>query len=179
MKCTSCNKGKLVNHFLEPFLPTKRCSNCKGNFLYLQDYLKWKEQSSIRDEVGDFEIEATESNRALLCPESGNLMIKYRIAASTEHRLDLSPSRNAIWLDHGEWELLKNSGLSLKLNEIFTDVWQRKVREAKTTDMLEELYQKQFEENFEQIKAMRSIVQSSNHKAEIIAYLISDDPYRV
>ncbi|MFT5611914.1 MAG: Zn-finger nucleic acid-binding protein [Arenicella sp.] len=56
----------------------------------------------------------------MVCPVSGRLMTKYRISKDIDHRLDLSPTASVIWMDKGEWGLLKEKGLAGKLNQIFT-----------------------------------------------------------
>ena len=181
MQCTSCKQGKLVHAYLDALFPCHTCEHCGGNFIYLADYLRWIENNKDPKFVcnQDAALHADESERALLCPKTGSLMLKYRISKNTEHRIDLSRAINAIWLDKGEWELLKREGLAGKLNEIFTDVWQRKVRQAKSADVFDALYAEHFGENYEAVKAFRSLLQGMPNKSDVIAYLVSDDPYSV
>ncbi len=147
----------------------------------LTDYLRWMEINDNPEFVNasDIVVQADETSSAMVCPKTSVLMLKYRISKDTEHRLDLSPSINAIWLDKGEWALLKNQGLAGKLNEIFTDSWQRKIREARTSETLRLLYEKKFGENYAEIKTFKTMLDGLENKSEVIAYLISDDPYKV
>ena len=54
------------------------------------------------------------------------------LSGCSSNRLDLCAGCDEAWLDGGEWELLKAMHLSNQLPAIFTDVWQRKVREEIT-----------------------------------------------
>lgn len=105
-------------------------------------------------------------------------MLKYRISSNTEHKLDLSPAINAIWMDKGEWDLLKSEGLAKQLNAVFTDTWQRRIRQAKTEDVLQAMYEREFGDRYQDIQAFRKRISDMPNKAEVIAYLVSDNPYR-
>lgn len=180
MKCTSCKQGDLRPIRLDDLFPAFECEYCKGNLVFIHDYLRWMENN---DQVGftantdDNCVEAEETSKAMICPKTGNLMLKYRISAKTTHRIDLSPSINAAWLDEGEWELLKSEGLAGKLNHIFTDAWQRKVREAGAAETFKAMYAREFGENYEAIQALREAIKDMPNKSEVVAYLICDDPY--
>jgi Zn-finger nucleic acid-binding protein len=144
--------------------------------ILLGDFLRWQELNPESDfdveaEVG---VVAEETTRAMICPLSGTIMTKYRISADTEHRLDLSPTINAVWLDKGEWSLLKEKGLAKKLNQIFTNHWQRGVRDTETSEMLDELYARRFGGQYEQIKAFKNVIEQMENRSEIVAYLLSD-----
>ncbi len=39
-------------------------------------------------------------------------MRKLRLSTTTEHRIDYSASVAGVWLDKGEWQLLKEEGLA-------------------------------------------------------------------
>ena len=180
MKCTSCKEGTLTPAYLDDLFPCHTCSHCGGNLIYLNDYLRWLENNTNPEFTADLDtaVSAEETAKAIVCPKTGSIMLKYRISKDTEHKLDLSPAINAIWLDKGEWELLKQQGLAGKLNEIFTDTWQRKIREAKTADVMTAMYEKEFGDNYEAIKTFKALLENMNNKSDVIAYLVSDDPYK-
>ena len=56
-------------------------------------------------------------------------MLKFRIAGETSNKIDVCQSCDEAWLDEGEWELLGALKIQHKLNSIFTDPWQRNIRE--------------------------------------------------
>lgn len=145
----------------------------------LTDYLRWKDQLTqpLQCSVGG-EVEVQETKSALICPVSGVLMIKYRISGQTPHRIDLSHSVNGIWLDKGEWELLKQEGLVDKLNHIFTDPWQNKLRAEQTKETLGAVYAKQFgDADYTKLKEIREWLQQNPKKAYMLAYLVAENPY--
>ena len=104
-------------------------------------------------------------------------MTKYRISADTQHRLDLSSTANAIWLDKGEWDLLKKKGLAAKLSEIFTEHWQKEIVDTQSAKMMEELYQRKFGDQYEKIKTFKNMMDNMQDSSEVIAYLLAEDPY--
>lgn len=176
MKCSSCKNGNLEQSYFEGLFACHSCSSCGGDLILLGDFLRWQElnpkaELSVEAEV---DVVVEDTSRAMLCPLSGTLMTKYRIAADTEHRLDLSPSINAVWLDKGEWNLLKEKGLADKLADIFTDHWQRGVREEESSEVLEDLYERRFGGHYEQVKAFKSVLKSMSNRQEVVAYLLSD-----
>ncbi|MCW5211638.1 zf-TFIIB domain-containing protein [Desulfobulbus sp. TB] len=181
MKCTSCKKGSLIPAYLDQLFPCHTCSHCAGNLVMLSDYLRWLEDNENPDFIhaSDAVVEAEETSSVMICPKSSALMVKYKISQHNDHRLDLSSAINAVWLDKGEWELLKKEGLAGKLNEIFTASWQNSVREAQISDTLTMLYEKKFGENYEKIKIFKEMIDKMERKSEVIAYLIAEDPYKI
>ena len=180
MKCTSCGNGTLNSSYLEPQLPCYQCSNCSGNFLMISDFLRWKETNDIvQPQDSNCTIEAEETSKAMICPKTGTLMTKYKISKDTDHRLDLSPSIDAVWIDKGEWELLKEEGLANNISAIFTDHWQRKVRDEETADIFSSLYQRKFGGYYSQLQAFRKTLDTMDNRSEALAYLMAEDPYKV
>lgn len=180
MKCPSCKTGNLLHTYLEDMLPCCTCNQCGGDWVLLGDYLRWKEvlPEAVKQLTGDAQVVAEDSKRALTCPVTGTLMLKYRILGHTDHRLDLSPTVNGIWLDKGEWELLKQEGIADKLNRIFTDPWQKQVRADSTRNTLSAVYAKQFgEADYAKLKDIRMWLQDNPKKAYMMAYLLAEDPY--
>jgi len=142
----------------------------------LSDFLRWKESNEpTTDNVA---VEIQETSKAMVCPKTGRLMTKYKISKDIEHRLDLSPSINAVWIDKGEWELLKENGLATKLNNIFTNHWQHEIRSQESADIIKALYKEKFGENYAALKEFRERLNSMSARSEALAYLMADDPYK-
>jgi len=177
MKCTSCGKATLNSSYLEPQLPCYNCPSCGGNLLMLTDFLRWKDNNSVEATQNTIHIEAEETSKAMICPKTGGLMTKYKISKDTEHRLDLSPSINAVWMDKGEWELLKEHGVANKLNSIFTDHWQDDIRSGESSDIMSAIYENKFGEHYAEIKAFRELLLKKEYRSQAIAYLMAEDPY--
>ena len=177
--CPSCRQGNLQYNRLNDSLLCQTCDHCGGHWILLADYLRWQATAALQpSEVSDAVIEAEDSKQALICPLSGKLMLKYRISSRTTHRLDLSPAANAIWLDKGEWELLKQEGLAGRLNSIFTDPWQRQIREQSARDTFTALYRRQFgDDGYQRLHDFRAWLDGQDKRAEMLAYLLAEDPY--
>lgn len=180
MKCTSCNNGRLEPGYIDNLFSAHTCDKCGGNWVYLGDYLAWQQNAQDFDssEQPAATITADETEKALLCPVSGSLMLKYRISHDSEHRLDLSPAVNGIWLDRGEWQLLKERGLATSLNKIFTAPWQKQIRDDSAKATLEGLYDEKFgTDGHQKLKDLRTWLSDQDQRAAMIAYLAADAPY--
>ncbi len=178
MKCTSCKQGELLPSYIEGQFRAHTCSNCKGNWILIEDYVTWKERNPqfTFDETTTCEID--ETKKAVLCPVTGTIMRKMRLSTATDHRIDYSASVGGVWLDTGEWELLKSKGLAGSLNAVLTAHWQRNVRMNSTKDNFTEIYKDKFgEESYNKIKELRSWLNSQPNKADLRAYLLAEDPY--
>ena len=181
MKCTSCKQGTLTPTFLEGQFRSHKCDNCEGDWILIEDYVAWKERNpnyKFADSISFEEGEAEDSKRALFCPVSGTMMSKHKLSASNDHRLDYSNAVGGIWLDRGEWELLKAEGLAGSLNSVVTQSWQKKLREQTAKEHFEDIYEAKFgQENYAKIKAFREWLNSQKDKADMRAYVVAQDPY--
>lgn len=180
MKCTVCENGVLNPSYLDSLLPCHTCSNCEGSLLRMGDYFRWQDQ--IDDDIDGaetipVEVIAEETSKAIICPKSGALMTKYRISKDTYHRLDFSSPLNAVWMDKGEWALLKKNGLSTRLNNVFTNHWQQEIRAQESADIMEELYKRRFGEHYQVLKEFREVLSGIEQRSAAIAYLMADDLY--
>jgi Zn-finger nucleic acid-binding protein len=105
-------------------------------------------------------------------------MRKLRITKDSSHRLDYSMAVGGVWLDKGEWELLKSAGLAGSLDAILTEQWQTKIRDQKAEETFTQFYINKFgEDDYQKIKALREWLASHPHKADLRSYLLADDPY--
>ena len=176
MKCSSCKKGTLERAHFEGLFACHSCTHCGGDLILLGDYIEWQAANPGSELSADASVDvvALETSRAMVCPLSGTLMTKYRIAADTEHRLDLSPAINAVWLDKGEWNLLKEKGLANKLATIFTNHWQRSVIAEEREALISGINEERFGDNFEAIKSFKGLISGMPNRSEVIAYLLAD-----
>lgn len=113
----------------------------------------------------------------MLCPDTGSLMQRYRMSARHHHRLDYSAAVGGIWLDKGEWDLLKSEGLAGSLNALVTDHWQRKLKNTSAREAFTTLYEGKFGEDYAKIREIRQWLSAHPRKADVRAYLLAADPY--
>ena len=147
----------------------------------LGDYLRWQDNNPEVDLNTNppVEVEIDETSKAMLCPKTGGLMTKYRISKDTDHRLDLSPTINAIWLDKGEWGLLKANGLAGRLNNIFTSHWQKNIRHQESEEVLKAMYQEKFGDDYQALLKFKDTLDNMQYRSEAIAFLLAEDPFQV
>ena len=183
MQCTSCNTGHLKPSTLDTTLTCQTCSNCGGNWIKLEDYIEWLKtqtpQQAVVDEIG-VEVDTVESAQALLCPETGAIMTKFHITSDTDHKIDWCNHSSSMWLDKGEWQLLKNKGVADKLNQIFSSEYQQEIVEQTTRNSREMMMiNKIGEENYSRLKLVRTWLheQSDENKALMVSFLVMRDPF--
>jgi predicted nucleic acid-binding protein len=78
-------------------------------------------------------------------------------------------------MDKGEWSLLKQNGLAGKLSDIFSGQWQRNIQSATSVEILEEMYQERFGDQYQAINEFRQFLDTMESRSEVIAYSLSDD----
>ena len=109
---------------------------------------------------------------------TGTIMRKMRISKGNQHRLDYSAPVGGVWLDKGEWELLKHEGLAGSLNAILTEQWQTKIKDQKAEATFDALYLSKFgEEDYQKIKDLRSWLNAHPLKMDLRSFLLAEDPY--
>lgn len=178
MKCTSCKLGDLVPSYIEGQFRAHSCTNCQGNWILIEDYISWKERNPefIFDENVTCNIE--ETTTAILCPVTHTIMRKLRLSNNTEHKLDYSIHVGGVWLDKGEWELLKEEGLAGSLNTLLTSHWQRNIKINSTKDNFAAIYEDKFgQDTYDKIKSLKKWLYEQPNKADLRAYILAEDPY--
>ena len=181
MDCTSCHDGILKDILLEGEFKARECSSCGGHWILIEDYIEWKEinpEYQFSDSVSFEETEIIDSKKALICPSSGTIMRKFRISSTNEHKIDYSAKVGGVWLDKGEWNLLKNEGLAGCLNSMLTNHWQTKIRQTNAAANFADIYLSKFgAENYQKVKELRNWLNNNELKADLKAYLLAEDPY--
>lgn len=151
--------------------------------MLIEDYVSWKERNpdyTFSEDITVYESEISDSKNALLCPVSGTIMRKFRISAENEHKLDYSSVVGGLWLDKGEWELLKSEGLAGCLNAVVTQHWQKNIRNNNSRQNFSDIYEAKFgTENYLKIKEIRNWLVPQEQKSDLRAYLLAEDPYSV
>ena len=134
----------LMHKELEPGLSVYECPSSGGVWIPLQSFLDWRErrgEQAVSLPKGYAPVFADDSgNPALICPESGRLLIRYRVGHGLGFHVDRSPATGGVWLDRGEWDALKSHGLHRELHLVFTASYQRRIRSASYNDRLEQTF---------------------------------------
>ncbi len=176
MDCPKCKTVHLRATKLEQGLSAMGCSNCGGAVISLLYYRDWLERSAVIVDEDAFKpsemLEVDESHSALTCPKCKKIMSKYKVSGDSNNRLDLCASCDEVWLDGGEWELLKSLELSRDMPKVFTEEWQRKLRKQALEEVREQRLLKVVEQNeIEEIKRVREWLNKHPAKQEIMFFL--------
>ena len=162
---------------IEPGLFAYACPQSGGVWIPLQAYLGWKEHhGNDQDESpnGYVPVLTDDSRqRALICPESGRVLIRFRVGHGLKFHVDHSPETGGIWLDRGEWEALKSVGIHAELNLVFSASYQRQIR----TEDHEEALDRRFRDrighgDFEKVALFKRWLADHPKRAHIRSYLL-------
>lgn len=177
MKCPRCKSPDLLPTMIEEYLPAMACAECQGSLVSLLYYRHWAE--TRKPDTATAERSASTPPRdttgALMCPKCSRVMTKYKLLGSVDNRLDVCATCDEAWLDGGEWELLEQLQLSHKMPAIFTDSWQRRLREEKTEETRSAILKRTIGAGgAAKVEAFRAWLNGEKHKSTILTYLYRD-----
>jgi Zn-finger nucleic acid-binding protein len=165
---------------IEPGLSAYECPQSGGFWIPLQAYEQWKAQrpampapAATNSSPESFTPVAQDPKRpALICPESGVVMLRYKAGQGLPFHLDRSPATGGVWLDKGEWEALKQRGLHLDLSLIFTASYQRDQRAAEYAQSLEKVFEKRIgPSDFQRVAEFKEWMAQHPKHSDILCYL--------
>lgn len=158
---------------IEPGLKAYRCPRSGGVWIPLDFYLEWqRKQATVAELPSVAPVLDDDSKQPIrICPESGRLLLRYRVGHGLQFRVDQSPATGGIWLDAGEWEALKAKGLHTALNMIFTAGYQRNLREAEYMETVEKVFREKIGVDFERVVEFKRWAAAHPERANILRYL--------
>ncbi len=162
---------------LEDGLMAYRCEESGGYYIPSNCYMRWlSQQPAITPHIPQSdEHEQPEPSdmppQARICPESGTIMTRYKVGHGFPFMIDRSIT-GGIWLDAGEWEALRARNFHDELNRVFTQSWQRTVRDTE----LQQSRRTRMEERFgadvlHRIDKLKDELQNHPNREELLAYL--------
>lgn len=182
MNCPRCKDTALSIAMLEDKLPYHTCGHCEGGLLSLTIYREWIERypsivSAVS--VSQDKVQVQDTKRATLCPRCHRIMLRYKCAADSEHGLNFCAGCDEIWLDGNEWEFLKQKNLHDKVPGIFTEPWQRRLRNESSRKRFEQLYlSKLGAEEYDKVRRVKEWLDQHPKRSAVLAYLNDEYPYR-
>lgn len=177
LKCPKCKTHDLKVNMLEDGLMAVSCNQCGGIIIPMIYYRHWAtctdNQPEKPIEILNIElIEKSETRSAITCPKCGRLMTKHHISSAANNRLDWCKSCDEVWLDKGEWDLLKKLSLSKKLAHILTDAWQAMVRKEIRENNFKERFTKLVGKNdIDKANEIRTWLLRHKKRAELLHYI--------
>lgn len=179
MKCVKCSNNQLQPASLGEGLTCQQCSDCGGSWIVMSDYIQWHEKNATQANlaVSQEEISIDDSTAVLICPQCNQIMGKFRVSAEVEHKINQCANCGGFWLDKGEWKYLQHFNLHTRINTIFTESWQRKVREETFKRNAEKRYLTKFGVvTYQQAKELKEYLIGNPFKNRVVAYLMNPDP---
>lgn len=176
MDCPQCKGYQLQPTEIDSGLVAGACLKCDGVLITLMNYGYWLEnfEANKGSEVDGEVIIPEDSEDAKICPKCSRFMMKYRIGLESKNRLDYCASCEEVWLDKGEWRLLRQLGLGSQLPKIFTDAWQKNIRLQRQEELLSERYIELLgKDDFVKVDDFSRWLNSHPEKAQIKQYIIS------
>jgi Zn-finger nucleic acid-binding protein len=174
MKCPKCKGRDLRPTKIEEDLAVLACDNCRGSLLSLVQYRLWAEEHPVEiehEEKNTSLVETDETSQALQCPKCSTLMMKFRISSKAENRVDLCACCYDLWLDAGEWQLIKQLEMQGKLPSIFSDFWQNNIRVELSEKAYHARYEEIFGDDYTKIKDIKDWMDGQDKKQAIINFL--------
>ena len=163
---------------IEPGLLAYECPRSGGFWVPLPAYEQWKAKQPApaaspppaRD--NSIPVAVDPKRTALICPESGVVMLRYKAGQGLPFHIDRSPATGGVWLDKGEWQALKQRGLHLDLNLIFTASYQRDLRSAEYAQSLEKVFQDRIgQSDFHRVAEFKEWMTRHPKHRDIMCYL--------
>jgi Zn-finger nucleic acid-binding protein len=168
----------LVRSEVEPGLYAYRCPSSGGVWIPLESYLNWITHQQVQPEIpADYApVPESDSNRkALICPESGRLLLRYRAGKGMDFHIDRSPATGGVWLDKGEWEALKCAGIHREMHLIFTASYQRTLRSSEYSRAMEKTFRERIGEgDFPRVAEFAKWLRDHARRQDICAYLFNE-----
>ncbi len=121
----------------------------------------------------DFAGEIVEVNDAVrLCPATGRMMTRIRVANDISLLLDYSVAAQAVWFDRGEWERLVALGLSVQLDAIVSERWQHDLKQAASRERLDKAMRARFgDSTYDELLRVRDWIAAQPNRRDLLAFL--------
>jgi Zn-finger nucleic acid-binding protein len=168
----------LARETLDDGLEVLRCPQSGGIWIRPVWYWRWLDRHATEsgqagtDSVGGADVSATDSGAGKLCPEDGHFLIRHRVGHGLDFHVDRCGHCGGIWLDPGEWEALREKGLSEKLHLVFSSTWQARIREQERRVALEQLLTgKLGEDDYHELQRIAEWIATHPHRHEMQAFL--------
>ncbi len=183
MQCPVCKKDTLGATTLVEDLPASRCVQCKGVWIDSNAYLAWRQAhgETLPVRTGSSQIDPSwETQELKLCPNCGRILGRFKVLPGEPLFIDRCHTCNGVWFDHHEWSALVERNLHDSVNEFFTRAWQVRVRTEETRAHMDSLYLEKFgAQDYERIKDVRAWLEGHERRGMLLAFLQSDDPYKL
>lgn len=181
MHCVQCTGYKLEPVEISDGLIVAQCQKCSGISLSLLNYRFWAKNKRVPESPVDASAElrpevVEDQASAKQCSKCSRLMVKYRLAAGVNNRLDYCSACNDVWMDNGEWELFVQLNLPVELPQVLTSNWQAAIREQQRADKEKQFYIDLLgEDDFNKLFAFKQWLLQHPKKEQLKHYISIND----
>lgn len=178
MKCPVCKIefGPIIN--LEKELKARECPHCAGVWIPGFNYIRYIDHSHFhREDLEKIDLNSLQSDHdtreAKICPDCGSIIERQKLNPVDTFAIERCGHCAGIWLDKGEWDVLKSHGLKKALFFIFSQTFQHFINQKGLEQSTEERYVSLLgQEGFDKLKGVKTWLQSHDYKNEILSYLM-------
>ena len=83
-------------------------------------------------------------------------------------------------MEQHEWDVLVDRNLHDNLNDFFTKPWQSQLHAAEARNHMDQIYLEKFgQEDYERIQEIHNWLWTHANLGMLLAFLQSDDPYKI
>lgn len=160
---------------LDQGLEAFHCPDSGGHYIPAVSYMKWLEKQPSRlpqlPESDPKEENVSDSATALLCPESGTLMTRFKVGHGFTFAVNRSIT-GGIWLDGGEWDALRQRNFHDEIHLVFTAPWQKQVRDQQAQATYEDRLQSALGPDLvTRLKSLRADLADHPHRNLALAFI--------
>jgi Zn-finger nucleic acid-binding protein len=157
---------------LEPALETERCATCEGHWITSARYFAFLAEVPAELPSPAIDPAAADSPAMKRCPSCMKFMHYYRVGHGLAFGIDKCNTCGGVWLNKGEWETLKQAGISRQLHAISSDVWQADVHEqTRAAAELAAMERRLGAADFAELRRVGQWLKDHPHRLEMLAYL--------
>lgn len=162
---------------IEPGLHAFRCPESGGVWIPLAAFFAWREHLPVAPKISPQNYAPAPADdskrRALICPESGRVLLRYKVGHGLNFHIDRSPATGSVWLDQGEWEALKSKNLHTHIHEIFTASYQKQIRSTEYEQSIEDSFKERIGKDFGRVEEFKNWLVEHPRRREIFSYLLN------
>lgn len=178
--CPICRPATLVPVTVVADLVVHQCPQCGGIWLNMNDYLTWlRNHPELPVTRTTNPISVTDITRLKACPKDGHAMRYYKVSPHADFTVDRCNTCHGVWFDNGEWEATLKLGMLNQIHNIFTDAWQRTIKDAAHRKTIEAVYaEKLGPDLYKDLRRLKSWLNKHPQKSLMLSYLLDENPYK-
>ncbi len=174
MQCPVCVTKRIYARVLEPDLSVSACETCEGIWISHANYMIWRvgQSGDVPEHAPKTTLQVEDVSKAKMCPQCNRLLLRYQVGHGTSVVVDHCGACGGMWLDRGEWAVMKEHGLHDNLFHVLTAAWQSDIRHAAMRAKVDKIYEARLgAETFAKVKGFRDWMEGRTEKALIANYI--------